>query len=434
MSLHPVALSARGHLRALAVALVLGAVAAVVPAGPADAARRPPVRAAFFGVHHLGLHADGALGWPQTPVGSVRLWDNGVSWRELEAAPGVFDWTRLDALVAKARANGATVLLVLGQTPAFHSTRPAAVSRYGPGASAMPTKAAWVRYVKAVASRNRTVWGGAATLQVWNEANVPGYWSGTPKQMATLTAWTDAALRAVDPAAQLVAPAMVTRLIGQRAWIRTFYGQRVGGSNVSRYVDALSFQLYPATRGTPEASMKLLAAVRAVLARQRISKPIWNTEVNYGLVGGATAGSAVAQLGTDRQVGNVLRTFVLNAQNRVSRVYWYSWDLLGMSNTRMVETDRITLTPAGRAFGTARAWLQGSRPAGCTRARNGTWTCTFTTGTQTRRVVWNPGGATRYAVPSGRTSMTTWSSTSATRTTTSRVSVGVVPVLFTTPR
>ena len=76
--------------------------------------------------------------------------------------------------------------------------------------------------------------------------------------------------------------------------------------------------------------MTLLAGIRRILARNRIVKPIWNTEVNYGLVGG---GAGARPISTERQVGNVMRTFVLNAENRVSRVYWYSWDLLGMSNT-----------------------------------------------------------------------------------------------------
>ena len=108
--------------------------------------------------------------------------------------------------MAKAREHRTSVLLVLGQTPTFHSTRPTAPSSYGPGASAMPTKAGWTAYVRAVAARNRQVWGGIASFQVWNEANVVGYWSGTAKQMAALTAWTDAALRSVDPAARLIAP------------------------------------------------------------------------------------------------------------------------------------------------------------------------------------------------------------------------------------
>jgi hypothetical protein len=426
----------RPRIRAtlLATAAATLGVALVGPALPAQAAKAPLITAGLFGVHHQGVLIDGAAGWPQAPVGSIRLWDNQVSWRELEVSPGVFDWTRLDTAMAKAREHGASVLLVLGQTPAFHSTRPAAASTYGPGASAMPTMTAWKTYVRNVAYRNRTVWGGIASFQVWNEANVRGYWSGTPAQMAKLTKWTDDALRAAGSSAKLVAPAMVTRLIGQRAWIRDFYKQRVGGKNVSAYVDALSFQLYPAASAGPEASMKLLAAVRVTLARYRIHKPIWNTEVNYGLVGGPTAGGSAAAVSTDRQVANVLRTFVLNAANRVARVYWYAWDVRGIANTTLVAEDRTTLTPAGQAFLTARSWLLGSRPAGCTKARNGTWTCTFTTSTQTRRVVWNPSGTVRYGVPAGRTRLTTWSSVTSTRPTTSRVRVGVVPVLFTTPR
>ena len=107
--------------------------------------------------------------------------------------------------------------------------------------------------------------------------------------------------------------------------------------------------------------MALLASIRKVLAKHRIVKPIWNTEVNYGLVGGG--GRRRAAISTERQVGNVIRTFVLNASSKVSRVYWYSWDLLGMSNTPMVEADRITLTPAGQAFSTL-AQLAARRPSG----------------------------------------------------------------------
>ena len=148
---------------------------------------------------------------------------------------------------------------------------------------------------------------------------------------------------------------------------------------MSAYVDALSFQLYPPAAGTPETSMTLLAAVRAILRKERVSKPIWNTEANYGLLGG---GRAARTISVARQIGNVMRTYVLNAQNRVARVYWYSWDLLRLSNTALVAGDRVTLTAAGRAFGTTRTWLLGTRPAGCTRSKVNTWTCTFTTATQ----------------------------------------------------
>jgi hypothetical protein len=145
---------------------------------------------------------------------------------------------------------------------------------------------------------------------------------------------------------------------------------------VSAYVDALSFQLYPPAAGTPETSMTLLAAVRAIL-RQGAGQQA-DLEHRGEL---RTPGRRPVRSDDHgrTQIGNVMRTYVLNAQNRVARVYWYSWDLLRLSNTALVAGDRVTLTAAGRAFGTTRTWLLGTRPAGCTRSRVNTWTCTFTT-------------------------------------------------------
>ena len=198
--------------------------------------------------------------------------------------------------------------------------------------------------------------------------------------MATLTAWTRSALRAVDPSARLVAPALVTRLSSQQAWIKAFYSQKVAKKNVSTYVDALSFQLYPMATGSPEASMALLAVGPQDPGQEqgRQADLEHRGELRAGRRTGRPRRSPIS---TERQVGNVMRTFVLNAANRVSRVYWYSWDLLAMSNTPLVEADRITLTPAGQAFGTTRSWLLGARPVGCSRAKTNTWTCTFTTAT-----------------------------------------------------
>ena len=113
-------------------------------AGTAKAAKAPVIGPSFFGVHHQGLHADGPIGWPQAPVGSVRMWDNYVSWRELEVAPGVFDWTLIDAEMAKAREHGTSVLWSSARPR--RSTRPGhGAASYGPGASAMPTRPGWIR-------------------------------------------------------------------------------------------------------------------------------------------------------------------------------------------------------------------------------------------------------------------------------------------------
>jgi hypothetical protein len=181
--------------------------ASLLVSGPARAASSAQVvQPSYFGVHQSWLGAPEPRGWPLAEVGAVRLWDNGVTWRDLETAPGRYSWQRLDRLVAQAQAHGASVLLVLGQTPAFHAARPDAVGFFGPGATSMPLRDPWLRYVRKLARRNLRVWGGGVEFQVWNEGNNPQYWTGTSRQLARLARWTRTALDAVDPDARLVAP------------------------------------------------------------------------------------------------------------------------------------------------------------------------------------------------------------------------------------
>ena len=133
-------------------------------------------------------------------------------------------------------------------------------ARYGPGASAMPTQAAWVRYVQETARRNLTVWGHVASFQVWNEANVVQLLVGDREADGDADRLDPQRPARGGPSARLVAPALVSRLSSQQTWIKAFYSQKVAKKNVSAYVDALSFQLYPTATGSPEASMALLAS------------------------------------------------------------------------------------------------------------------------------------------------------------------------------
>ena len=184
----------------------------------------------------------------------------------------------------------------------------------------------------------------------------------------------------------MVSPALATRLTGQRAWLRTFYAQRIGGKKVAAYVDAVSLNLYPTAKGTPEASMTLLAASRTMLRQAGVRKPIWNTEINYGLLGGGTA----RKISRDRQAAYVARTFMLNAVNNVKRVYWYSWDLQNLANTALTYDNDTSLTSAGVAYKVVRSWLLGARTHGCVRDSRGTYTCELTYSGGVRRVYWNP--------------------------------------------
>jgi hypothetical protein len=380
--------------RLLAVAAAVGLGLTLLPAAPASATASQRVAGTFFGMH------DGdPTTWPSATIGEIRLWDSGVNWRQIETSNGVFNFTHLDAEVAAARAHGARVLLVLGQTPRFHSTKPGKRGSYGLGAASMPTQTAWTNYVFKVVNRYK---GRGVDYQVWNEANVAGYWNGTAAQMAKLTRITSRIVNNNDSRAKVVSPAMATRLTSQRAFLRTFYAQHVGGKKVSAYVDAVALNLYPLANGSPEESMTLLAASRTMLRAAGVNKPIWNTEINYGLLGGGSA----RNIARAKEQAYVARTLVLNAENNVKRMFWYAWDLQSLANTQLTLTNGTSLAPAGRAYEVVRGWLLGTRTKGCARDGKGTYTCTLAFSGGVKRIYWNPSRkATVRAVKSARASV-----------------------------
>jgi hypothetical protein len=353
------------------------------PSGP------EPIESTFFGSHDH----DPVASWPDGPVGSLRAWDAGVTWREIETAPGHYDFSRLDAMVDQAEQHDSDVLLVLGQTPTFHATDPAAESFYGAGASSPPEMSAWAAYVHAVAKRYA---GRPVVLQVWNEANVSGFWSGTQQEMADLTKAAHDALDGITPRPTLVAPALVTRLSSQRAWIDAFYGTSVDGTPVADFVDVVSLQLYPDANGTPETSMELLTAMRTLLIGHNVRKPIWNTEINYGLTG-----QEVDPLPERRQVGDVIATYLLNAANGVARVYWYGWDQQSIVGVLLTEPDGTTLTKGGEAFVTVHDWMLDATVTGCEQDAEQTWTCRLDHPDGSRTVYWNSERKVSMTVPEG---------------------------------
>jgi hypothetical protein len=385
--------------RLLGVLVTAVLAVALLPASPA-AAKNVKIDKRIFGVHDSAL---GSLG--HGTVGSLRLWDTGTTWREIETSPGVFDFSRLDQIVTAAQAKNVEVTLVLGMTPDFYSPG---------GARTMPSDmTTFTRYVKAVVSRYKSWNGrrGIAAYQVWNEANVTNFWTGTPLQMAQLTKATWNAVKSVDKGALVVGPAFAARINEQIRGITRFAFARVDGVPAWKYVDAVSLNLYPLDKygsslGTPEKSMELLAKARKLLGFGGLpaSKPIWNTEVNYGMRTGAYGGTKAVPISAARQAAYVIRTYLLNASRGVKRVHWYSWDMGylpsggTLGNTQLTTpADRSTLTLAGKAFGLVRGWMLGGKLMGasksampCAKDGKGTYTCVIKYSGGVKRVYWNP--------------------------------------------
>lgn len=386
----------------LACVVALGVVG--VPTHPAPAqANDVPVPRSLFGMHDsVGMGSLAALqpGW-------VRLWDVGTQWREIETARGVYDWTILDALVGQAEDAGAEITMVVAMTPSFYSADPTLV----------PSAAVWHyrQFVQALMTRYR---GRIGSYQVWNEANVATFWNGTPARMARLTKVMASVRDVVDPDALVVGPQLITRFKSMRTWMAEYQRQLVDGTPVWRYYDVVSLALYPLSSygertGVPEDAIRLLRASKRKLRDAGVpsTKPIWDTEVNYGLRGGNKAGTSAAPIPRAAQAANVIRTYLLHAANRVDRVGWYryAWGRLPdggtLGNTLLTDPDDPSrITAAGRAYALAQSWMQGTlrAPAGerpCQPNSAGTYTCVITDERGTKRIYWNPFGVGRVRLP-----------------------------------
>jgi len=399
----------------LALAIALGLSVTLLPADPSSAATKRVTSRNF------GMTDGNPVTWPEARVGAVRLWDSGVTWRQIETSPGVFDFTQLDAQVDAARANGADVLLVLGQTPRFHATKPNARGALGPGSTSMPNLTPWRNYVGQVVRRYK---GRGVDYQVWNEANVSNYWTGTVRQMATLTKVAAKAVSANDASADVISPALATRLTSQRRWLRDFYALRTGGRPVANWVDVVSLHLYPLSQQGPEASAKLLTASRTMLGALDVRKPIWNTEINYGLRSGLTAKGISAE----KQASFVARTYLLDTAGGVKRTFWYAWDLQRIANTKLTFASG-SLTRAGLAYRVVGGWLIGTRMQGCNRSSSGTYTCTVKFSGGVKRIYWNPSRTVRVRTVASATKSTTLQGTTSSLKGGESLRVGISPVM-----
>jgi hypothetical protein len=371
-----------------------------VPLGafvPAAEANNVHVAHTLFGIHDPSL-----LSHSHIHDGSVRLWDVGVQWRDIEKTPGVYDWTRLDQIVTSAQAAHEDVTMVVAMTPSFYAAMPTDpprnVSHYRDFVSALMH-----RYKKFNGQR------GISSYQVWNESNIGTFWTGTKRQMAVLSKTVRDVRNRVDPKATVVSPSMVTRLSYQLDYLKKYYGMKLNGTPVWKFYDTLGFSLYPLPTyhgrpAGPEDSMRLFRQVKSRLHKDHVpgSMPIWNTEVNYGLQTGSLGGTHATPISDAKQASYVARTYLLNAAAGIKRVFWYryDWGLLPgggtLGNTLLnVPGDPTTVTPAGQAYALVQKWMHGTlvgsgsaRP--CAKDRHGTYTCVVKDSSGTRRVYWNP--------------------------------------------
>lgn len=320
------------------------------------------IPATLFGMNVSGL----SEGRVPTGASSLRIWDAGVTWREMEPEQGDIDWTPLDNIVANAKKSGFTnILYVLGSTPSWAAGPPVAGEVYGPGSASFPKKQSYyLDYVSQVVHRYK---GKINSYQVWNEAELKDFYNGTPEELAELTAETYDLVKSIDANADVAAAGLVPR--PGRMDPGTFDDKYLKALQSRDWpVDAFVISMYPENLDPTQRGTFSQVLTGALQSMDAPPKPIWESEANY-------ASADLKEFATDDQVRLVARTYIDSPQLGLNPVFWYGWEndwpQIGI---RMTTPDGEP-TAAGVAYATVKDWMAGRQWLGCTTDEQGVTAC-----------------------------------------------------------
>jgi hypothetical protein len=356
--------SAENNVPALPAAVnEISAVAPVIPdivQGYNQPAYGSPTNRALFGIHapaHWDYDSidevDGPIDpntIPSVPYGYVRLWDTETTWRDLEPTKGTFVWRKLDKQIQVAQQKDAHVMLVLGGTPEW--------ANGGGGPQTPPTNIDdWSNYVCTVAKH---AGGSIAAFEIWNEANLATFWTGSPVQMADLTKAAFDAIRGCAGSGALVVAANTTsRADGSFGTFFPAYLQELKARGWP--VNAYSVHSYPKAAGGNGARIAGISQFRTMLALAGAPfTTVFDTEVNYGMAGLGAGKEAI--VGED--AGALLsRTYIDSVRYGFGSTFWYVWT--PQEDPKM----GIQLTPGAtseqQAWNKTYEWLVGSQFHAC---------------------------------------------------------------------
>jgi hypothetical protein len=290
----------------------------------------------FFGMH-VQKRANDKL--PGITVKAVRSHDAGLRWNQIETSAGVYDWvgSGMDAWVNTHYAAGRALVFVLFGTPVFtnYSARPTEVGAYGagsPGIQAEPSDMTkWDNFCSAVATRYK---GKIQYYEVWNEPNLGNdgtttsgsgfFFSGTFAKLSEMVRRANQAIKAVDPTAKIICPAV-------QGWAATsgtsdtyFTGMMSASDGASgtmaQWVDIIAVHLYLPSVNKVEDLAGCIARVNACKTTASVSAlPTWDTE-------SAPIGGDVINL-TDLQAKQIIaRCMLTMAALGIERTFYYQYD------------------------------------------------------------------------------------------------------------
>lgn len=314
-----------------------------------------PVPREFFGMH---IHEPLAkTPWPEAPFGSYRLWDTHTRWADIQPTRDSWNFAQLDKYVEVAGQHHVNLLLTMGMTPQWASSRPLEHDAQQETGLAAPPKdpELWRSYVRQLARRYK---GKIQAYELWNEPNDSRYFSGTPEELVQLASIAYREIKVADPSALIVCPSPAPS--GGIKWLNRYLA--AGGA---KYCDIVGYHFYSTK---PEDIVHNAKAVQEVAERFGI-RAVWNTELGW-----ATPLSPSVD-----PSAYVSRSFILAWASGLQRSYWYAWDNYSWVGLQLSDKNSRRMNDAGRAYATTESWLEGSTMQSCEATSTRLWTCKLST-------------------------------------------------------
>lgn len=220
-----------------------------------------------------------ALPWAQSAYNAgarVNRWE--FRWDRLERTPGSWDFSATDAVVASSQQYGLQVEGILIGTPNW------AVQPSDKPGNGLPRNAylpytdphnLWAQYVRRTVTHYA---GKVAYWEVWNEPDLPFFWSNTPADYFQLLKVAYKVIKSVDPHASVLMAGMVVPDLRFLSQVLDAVNATANWRDNHGYFDAVAWHAY----GPAGSLYTNINAMRAMLAvKGHSGAPIWVTEDGF---------------------------------------------------------------------------------------------------------------------------------------------------------
>ncbi|HEY7296362.1 MAG TPA: hypothetical protein VH684_00380 [Xanthobacteraceae bacterium] len=361
-----------------------------------------PVNSGYFGMH---VFSNSLLSpWPPISFGSLRLWDLGVAWADINKSEGVYNFKGLDSYINLVSAHGGVDLVyTFGHVPSWASSR-----------SCLPPSNLqyWTDFVRAIVTHAA---GKIKYWEVWNEPESPQFWCSDMSTLITLQSQAYGIIKSLDRTAMVLMPS--TSGSSGPSYMTSLLAAGSG-----RYGDIMSFHGYVNQSG--ESIAPYVGAYKSVLSRYgQGSKPMWDTEAGFPIT-----------LDTDHQVAYVAQYHLLQWPLGVARFYWYGYD---SGDVGGLQSSANRLSSAGVAYREVGKWMSGAvMKAPCAQVNSSgvVWTCSLVRANgYSALAVWASGTAPQsYSAPSPYTQQRDLTGAVSKIPQNRAVSIGIKPILLET--